>query len=235
MSKRCQMSKSQTHGQWRRFTKKINWYNEVHTYWHQFWRHIWWWPKTLKMGIESVFEQFWWFLYFNQNWHQYMWTSLCEFIFFVNLLHSLCVWLFDIWQLFNNLTSFWHFDIFFNLNHLSPSQGYFFLVWAIYQGNLKASICLLSFWWDWILVSCWPQPTRRQVYAICLQWKKNPFHRMCIPHQLVPPLTLKPISNWSRGHKRREAYIPLEVNVFISLAFGYLAWKLRFSCLLIMG
>ena len=40
--------------------KKINWHNEVHRYWRQFWRHIWWWPKTLKMCIESVFEQFWW-------------------------------------------------------------------------------------------------------------------------------------------------------------------------------
>ena len=59
LSKRCQMSKSQTHGLWRRFTKKINWHNEVHTYWCQFWHHIWWWPKTLKMCIESVFEQFW--------------------------------------------------------------------------------------------------------------------------------------------------------------------------------
>ena len=53
------MSKSQTHGLWRRFTKKINSHNEVHTYWCQFWHHIWWWPKTLKMCIESVFEQFW--------------------------------------------------------------------------------------------------------------------------------------------------------------------------------
>ena len=60
LSKRCQMSKSQTHGLWRRFTKKINWHNEVHTYWCQFWHHIWWWPKTLQMCIESVFEQFWW-------------------------------------------------------------------------------------------------------------------------------------------------------------------------------
>ena len=32
LSKRCQMSKSQTHGLWRRFTKKINSHNEVHTY-----------------------------------------------------------------------------------------------------------------------------------------------------------------------------------------------------------
>ena len=59
LSKRCQMSKSQTHRLWRRFTKKKNWHNEVHTYWCQFWHHIWWWPKTLKMCTESVFEQFW--------------------------------------------------------------------------------------------------------------------------------------------------------------------------------
>ena len=32
MAKRCQMSKSQTHRLWRRFTKKINSHNEVHTY-----------------------------------------------------------------------------------------------------------------------------------------------------------------------------------------------------------
>ena len=110
--KRCQvvkkMSKSQTHGLWRRFTKKINWHNEVHTYWCQFWRHIWWWSKTLKMCIESVFEQFWWPSYLMSKL-----TSICVNLimwiyFFVNLLHSLCVWLFDIWHLFDFLTSFWH-------------------------------------------------------------------------------------------------------------------------------
>ena len=76
LSKRCQvvkkMSKSQTHGLWRRFTKKINWHNEVHTYWHQLWCHIWWWPKTLKMCIESVFEQFWWPSYLTSKL-----TSMC--------------------------------------------------------------------------------------------------------------------------------------------------------------
>ena len=92
--------------------KKINWHNEVHTYWCQFWHHIWWWPKTLKMCIESVFEQFWWPSYLMSKL-----TSICVNLivwiyFFVNLLHSLCVWLFDIWHLFDILTSFWHFDIF---------------------------------------------------------------------------------------------------------------------------
>ena len=51
----------------------------------------------------------------RQNWHQYVWTSLCQFIFFVNLLHSPCVWLFDIWHLFDNLTAFWQLDIFFDI------------------------------------------------------------------------------------------------------------------------
>ena len=92
--------------------KKINSHNEVHTYWCQFWRHIWWWPKTLQMDIESVFEQFCWLSYLTSKF-----TSICVNLimwiyFFVNLLHSLCVWLFNIWHLFDNLTSFWHFDIF---------------------------------------------------------------------------------------------------------------------------
>ena len=60
LSKRCQMSKNQTPGLWRRFTKKINWHNEVHRYWHQFWHHIWWSLKTIKMFTESIFGQFWW-------------------------------------------------------------------------------------------------------------------------------------------------------------------------------
>ena len=38
--------------------------------------------------------------------------------FFVNLLHSLCVWLFDIWHLFDKLTSFWQLDIFLTTWHL---------------------------------------------------------------------------------------------------------------------
>ena len=49
--------------------------------------------------------------------------SMCEphyaNLFFVNLLHSQCVWLFDIflttWHLFDNLTSFWQLDTFFDI------------------------------------------------------------------------------------------------------------------------
>ena len=65
--------------------------------------------KILSMNILSVFSDhhLW-----RQNWHQYLWTSLCQFNFFVNLLHSLGVSFFDIWHLFDNLTSFWQLDIF---------------------------------------------------------------------------------------------------------------------------
>ena len=44
--------------------------------------------------------------------------------FFVNLLHSLHVWLFDIWHLFDNLTS-WHFDTSIKLKPPQSPQGYF--------------------------------------------------------------------------------------------------------------
>ena len=63
-------------------------------------------PKILSLNILRVFSDhhLW-----RQNWCQYVWTSLCQFNFLVNLLHSLGVWFFDIWHLFDNLTSFWHF------------------------------------------------------------------------------------------------------------------------------
>ena len=66
-------------------------------------------PKILSMNILRVFSDhhLW-----CQNWRQYLWTSLCQFNFFVNLLHSPDVWLFDIWHLFDNMTSFWQLDIF---------------------------------------------------------------------------------------------------------------------------
>ena len=76
--------------------------------------------KTLSMHILRVFghHHMW-----RQNWYQYVWTSLCQFIFFVNLLHSPCVWLFDIWHLFDNLTSFWQLDIFLTTWHIFWNVG----------------------------------------------------------------------------------------------------------------
>ena len=59
-------------------------------------------PKILSMDILRVFSD-------HHMWRQIdinVWTSLCQFIVFVNLLHSLGVRFFDIWHLFDNLTSF---------------------------------------------------------------------------------------------------------------------------------
>ena len=53
----------------------------------QFWRHIWWWPKTQKMSIESIFDQFWWPSYVMSK----IGVNICEphyVIFFVHHLHS---------------------------------------------------------------------------------------------------------------------------------------------------
>ena len=106
MSKRCQMSNSQTSGLWRRLTKKNN---------------LTWWGshiltsilmsdmKVIKSAQKYFLWIFWGFLVtiicdikIDIN----VWTSLCQFIVFVNLLHSLGVQFFDIWHLFDNLTSF---------------------------------------------------------------------------------------------------------------------------------
>ena len=136
VSKRCQVIKKMSSCQKQVKCQKVkhmnygggsqkNWHNEVHTYWPQFWCRIWWWLKTLKMCIESVFEQFWWPSYLTSKLTSICVNLIMSIYFFVNLPHSMCVWLFDIWHLFDNLTPFWYFDIFFNLNHLSLSQGYF--------------------------------------------------------------------------------------------------------------
>ena len=73
-------------------------------------------PKILSMNILRVFSDhhLW-----CQNWCQYLCTSLCQFNFFVNLFHSLGVWIFDIWHLFDNLTSFWQLDIFLTFWHIT--------------------------------------------------------------------------------------------------------------------
>ena len=83
-------------------------------------------PKIISMAIFRVFsDHHMW----RQNWCQYVWTSLCQFIiFFVNLLHSLHVWLFDIWHLFDNFTSFRYFDTSIKLKPPQTAQGYFMIM-----------------------------------------------------------------------------------------------------------
>ena len=59
LSKRCQISKSKTYRLWRRFTKKKNSHNEVHTYWRQFWCQIWRSSKLFKNTFYAHFKGFW--------------------------------------------------------------------------------------------------------------------------------------------------------------------------------
>ena len=81
--------------------------------------------KILSIAILRVFDDL---HMWCQNWCQYVWTSLYQFInFFVNLLHSPAVWFFVIWHLFD----IWH--IAYYLNHLSPSQGYFIVLVKYYS------------------------------------------------------------------------------------------------------
>ena len=87
------------------------------------------------MFIESILGNFDDLHIWRQNWCQYLWTSLCQLNFFMNLLHSVGVSFFDIWHLFDNLTSFWQLDIFLIFWHIQlkppqPAQGYF-LNWNI--------------------------------------------------------------------------------------------------------
>ena len=115
LSKRCQMSKNQTPGLWRRFTKKINWHNEVHTYWRQFWHHKWWSLKTLKMFIEIIF----WAILMTFISDVKIDVNMCEphyvnlfFLWTSSIVQMFDYLTFDIflttWYLFDNLTSFWH-------------------------------------------------------------------------------------------------------------------------------
>ena len=119
LSKRCQMSKSQTHRLWRRFTKKINSHNEVHTYWRQFWCQIWRSSKLFKNTFYGHFEGFW-----SPSYVTSKLTSICVnlimsiyfFLWTSSIVHVFDFLTFDIflttWHLFDSLTSFWQLDIF---------------------------------------------------------------------------------------------------------------------------
>ena len=80
-----------------------NWHNEVHTYWHQFWCHIWWWPKTLEMSIESILDQFWWPWYVMSKFSEKIPCFHPSKIFLILTLHTLREIL-D-WSLISILTS----------------------------------------------------------------------------------------------------------------------------------
>ena len=80
------------------------------------------------MSIEIIFGQFCWPSYLTSKLTSMSVNLIMSIYFFLwNLLHSLHVWLFDFWHLFDNLTSFWHFDTSIKLKPPQPAQGYFIL------------------------------------------------------------------------------------------------------------
>ena len=75
--KRCQILK---HLDYAGGSQK-KWHNEVHRYWHQFLHQIWRSSKLPKIFSKNILRVFADHLVSHQNWHQYVWTSLCQFIF----------------------------------------------------------------------------------------------------------------------------------------------------------
>ena len=82
---------------------------------HQIWCQIWRSLKIFKNTFYAHFEDFWSPSYVISKLVWIRVNLIMSIHFFVNLLHSPCVWLFEIWHLFDNLTSF---DIFLITSHL---------------------------------------------------------------------------------------------------------------------
>ena len=135
--------------------------------------------KILSMNILSVLSDhhLW-----RQNWCQYLWTSLCQFNFFVNLLHSLGVSFFDIWHLFDNLTSFWQLDIFLifweQIAHGPPFPMWLIPLYPI--GHVSHCPCAPY--------PCTPYPqwTSLPICPIPLYPLPDVTHCLCGPYPLYP-------------------------------------------------
>ena len=121
-------AKNQTPRLWRSFTKKNKW-----TQWGL---HILTSILTSHMMVtknpQIVHKNYFWAILLTFIFDVKIDVNICEphyvnLLFFVNLLHSLHVWLFDIWHLFDKLTSFWHFDTSIKLKPPQPIQGYFMI------------------------------------------------------------------------------------------------------------
>ena len=87
--------------------KKINWHNEVHTYWRQFWCHIWWSLKTLKMSIESIFGQFCWPSYLTSKLTSISVNLIMSIYSFLWISSIVCMFDFLIFDIF---LTFWHIN-----------------------------------------------------------------------------------------------------------------------------
>ena len=127
------MSKSQTHGLWRRFTNKFNTMRftdiainfDVKYEGHQNC------SKTFSMHILRLFghHHTW-----HQNWCQYLWISLCQFIFCEPPPQSMCL---TFWHVNNSLLSSGEF---------STSQTELFLV------SNRSISSLISWGWQQLFV-----------------------------------------------------------------------------------
>ena len=120
---KCQ--KIQTPRLWSRFTKKklTQWGSQILT--SILTSHM-----MVTKNPQNVHRNYFWAILLTFIFDIKIDINICEphyvnLFFFVNLLHSLHVWLFDIWHLFDNLTSFWHFDTSIKLKSPQPTQGYF--------------------------------------------------------------------------------------------------------------
>ena len=124
---KCQKVKHTDYG--RGSQKKINWHNEVHTYWHQFWCQIWRSPKLFKNTFYAHFEGFW-----SPSYVMSKLTSIC-----VNLIMS--IYFFcepppqSMCLTFWHLTSFWQLDIFLTAWHLSDNLTSFLICATEHMGN----------------------------------------------------------------------------------------------------
>ena len=165
MSKRCQnvkeMSKCQKDVKCQKVKhtdygggsqKKINWHNEVHTYWRQFWHQIWRSPKLFKNTFYAHFEGFW-----SPSYVMSKLTSICVnlimsiyfFLWTSSIVHVFDFLTFDIflttWHLFDSLTSFWQLDIFFDMwamGHMGKWVSW--LIQKIEMGHLGG-------WGTWVM------------------------------------------------------------------------------------
>ena len=113
LSKRCQVVKKMSNGKksntWTmEEVHKKNWHNEVHTHWRQLWHHIWWWPKTLKMCIETILVTFIFDIKIDVNMCEPHYVNLI-FLWTSSIVHMFDFLTFDIFLTFWHLfLTFWH-------------------------------------------------------------------------------------------------------------------------------
>ena len=138
--------------------------------------------------------------FWRQNWRQYLWTSLYQFNFFVNLLHSLGVsffdnltsfWQLDIflttWHLFDNLTSFWYFGSKSPMGPLSPCGSYPCTPLPMYPiAHMAHTHCTPYPMCPYCPCTLYPQWASLPICPIPLYPIAHVTHCLCGPYPLCP-------------------------------------------------